>query len=113
MDTSRRLVTFYMACAMAKAIIKKDLGIDDAEWVARVKETAIKQGYALPEFSEFWTKVIRAVDRTIDRPAPLDPRSYREPDPIVRPLSRDDSAKAFADIQRRWHAQQARMTGLD
>lgn len=95
---SRRPITFRIACAIARSEVIADPTVTDGEWVARMKDTAIRQGYDYPSTPEFWSRVIAALDRVVRRssPLPLLPSVTQ----TSRPFTRDEARQFYQDIEQ-------------
>jgi hypothetical protein len=102
----RRELTFKIACAIARAEITRDLSIGDGEWVARMKDTAIRQGYNYPPTPEFWSRVLSAVDRTVQRPLPAElTEQHQEIRQSAPHFSKSEAAAISDNIKRLWKLQ--------
>jgi hypothetical protein len=95
-------VAWKQLCAVTRSVYASD--IDDAEWAGRIKDRLVQLGFLLPRADEL-TRAIRAIERLVDRPPPAELRRTAPPTraAVVPPLSRDDSARILAEVERRFH----------
>jgi hypothetical protein len=95
--------SFRVLCAMARAEIEHEPTINDGEWVARIKDRLVRQGFAYPTPDRL-TDAIRAVECVMSkqwgaRIPPTPPHEPKPRDPL--PLTRDEAIAALQSLRDR------------
>lgn len=80
-ERNRKPVTFNQLCAIARAELERELGIDDGEWKARVKDRLVALEFQYPD-GDMFERALSAVGRQLakQRTRPVEPSAPAEPE---------------------------------